>query len=230
MARSVLRCNAFYDSGTTRLGYGRTQGTMKLIANLLALPLALLLAGLGEAAASVAADSDALAVRLDIGAAIDRVADNSTCTASQCGLLDEKSATQAIATAAGAKSAGPSDRPAMFPERSPINLEGASQTLSVAGPKPPSEVEPVLFTVIAPSHHKGQLCVDEQNLLGLESTCKPFTPATNNCEHARFGMKIACRIEPVPEPGTPLLLVVGLFGVAAARVLGTRRKDSRVSG
>jgi hypothetical protein len=60
------------------------------------------------------------------------------------------------------------DRPSLVP-----GLAGASGgTFSTTGAKQNSDVDPVLFTVIAPSRvAQGQLCMEEGNLLGFDPTC-----------------------------------------------------------
>jgi hypothetical protein len=95
------------------------------------------------------------------------------CTASQCGLLDQKSAADALAMAAGAGPATPMNRPSVVPDSWRNGLAGASGgTLSTTGPKQNSDVDPVLFTVIAQSRvAQGQLCMEEGNLLGFAPTC-----------------------------------------------------------
>jgi PEP-CTERM motif-containing protein len=125
------------------------------------------------------------------------------CTASQCGLLEQKSAADALAMAAGAGPATPTDRPSVVPDSGRNGLAGASGgTFSTTGPKQSSDVDPVLFTVIAPSRvAQGQLCMEEGNLLGFAPTCARPAPSMNssfgfNCPNGvgydRFGMKFSC--------------------------------------
>jgi hypothetical protein len=223
--------------------------------NLIAVSLALLLGGLGQAAASLVADSGEVAGRLDAFIASDgQAAAAAACSGSQCGLLEQKSAADALAMAAGAGPATSLDRP---------SLAGASGgTFSGTGPKQSSDVDPVLFTVIAPSRvAQGQLCMEEGNLLGFAPTCARPAPSMDssfgfNCPNGpgydRFGMKVSCLgagngPEPcpngrdndrfslkvvcrppgdVPEPGTLLLLGIGFLGLAAARARGIRRRAS----
>jgi hypothetical protein len=169
--------------------------------NLIAVSLALLLGGLGQAGASLVAGSDDVAARLDTFTAADgQAAASAACAASQCGLLEQKSAADALAMAAGAGPATPTDRPSVVPGN---GLAGASGgTFSTTGPKQSSDVDPVLFTVIAPSRvAQGQLCMEEGNLLGFDPTCARPAPSTNssfgfNCPNGvgydRFGLKFSC--------------------------------------
>lgn len=196
------------------------------------------LAGTAPVNASVDSDPGAGAVRYDfLGARGSPSGDSAACTAAQCGLIDQKSAAVALAVAAGARPANPLDHPSMVPYSVRANAAGASGgTLSAAGAKAGSDTEPVLFSVIAPSPvAHSQLCMEDGNLLGLAPTCKP-PPTPNsvtgyNCpsgdRYDRFGMKIACRVgTDAPEPGTFVLLGIGLLGLAAVRIRSTRRKGS----
>jgi hypothetical protein len=197
--------------------------------HLLAVALVGVLAGAAPVNASVFRDAGAGTVQHDFLTAQGPSADAAACTASQCGLAAQKSAADALAAAAGARPALSLDRPSMLPD---------SLRTSVAVAKPGSDVEPVLFSVIAPSPvANGQLCMEEGNLLGLAATCArpPPSPMVNTVSYDcptgrsydRFGMKTECRISTdVPEPGTLLLLGVGLLGLAGARVRGLRPKGS----
>ena len=152
---------------------------------------------MGQAAASVAAGSGSIDV---FGATLGpKITDEEACTGIQCGLVDEKSAAQAIGAAAGAKPAATNNH---------VHL-GAGGSLPMDGPKPHSDEEPVLFTVIAPARTNGQLCVDEQNIAGLLPSCKSIAPPT------------------APEPGTLVLLGIGLLGLAVARIRSQHPKGAR---
>ena len=160
--------------------------------------LALLLVGLGQAAASVAGGSSSIDV---FGATFGpKVTDEEACTGTQCGLVDEKSAAQAIAAAAGAKPAAKSNHHVLM---------GVGGSLPADGPKTHSDEDPVLFTVIAPPRTNGQLCVDEQNIGGILPSCKTITPSV------------------VPEPGTLMLLGIGLLGLAVARIRSQHPKGAQ---
>jgi len=222
---------------------------------LIAVTLALLLGGLGQAGASLVANPDDVAARLDAFTAADgQAAAAAACAASQCDLLEQQSAVRALAVTAGA-SVPQSDRPAVLPDR--LWAQGGA---SIAVAKPGADVAPVLFAVIAPTPvANGQICVEEGNLLGLAPTCRSQHVSLNsfsssNCPNGgfdrfgrksecerpgdtqdpcpngpgfdRFGMKVVCRIGDAPEPGTPLLLAIALLGLAAIRVRSTRRKAS----
>jgi hypothetical protein len=129
---------------------------------------------LGQAGASLVANSDEVAAGLDTFTAADgQAAAAAPCAASQCGLLEQKSAADALAMAAGAGPAAPMNRPSVVPGSWRNGLAGASGgAFSATGPKQGSDVDPVLFTVIAPSRvAQGQLCMEEGNLLGLDPTC-----------------------------------------------------------
>ncbi len=144
------------------------------IRNLIAVSLALLLGGLGQAGASLVANSADVAAGLDTFTAADgQAAAAAACAASQCDLLEQKSAADALAMAAGAGPATPMDRPSVVPDpwrKGPFGVSGG--TFSTTGPKQTSDVDPVLFTVIEQSRvAQGQLCMEEGNLLGLDPTC-----------------------------------------------------------
>ena len=98
-------------------------------------------------------------------------ADAGACAASQCDLLEQKSAADALAMAAGAGPATPMDRPPVVADpwrKGPYGVSGG--TFSTTGPKQTSDVDPVLFTVIEQSRvAQGQLCMEEGNLLGLDT-------------------------------------------------------------
>jgi hypothetical protein len=174
--------------------------------------------------ASIVRDSGSASSHYDfLGMAGGPSSTDAACSASQCGLSELKSAARAIALSAGAKPAPAADRPAMTPDSK--SLGATSQKLGV---------EPVLFALIAPnSDARSQLCIPDGNLLGMPSTCGGSNPtgpnSTYNCEHnnPRFGMKIECRIgNDAPEPGTLLLLGIGLLVLAAARTRRTARKST----
>jgi hypothetical protein len=211
---------------------GELKGSMGLTRNLIVASLAILLASLGQAAAAGVADSggaglDGASTGDDNGAA--------ACMASQCSLADVRSATRAIAMAAGAKPAPALDNASMFPERLDKTPGGATTPSPATSQN--SDVEPLLFAVILPHGERSQLCIEEGNLLGMQPNCKP--PPTGqssnsgyDCEHTdpRFGMKIACRIgRDVPEPGTPILLGIALLGLVATRGLRIARRRSAAS-
>jgi len=94
-----------------------------------------------------------------------------------------------IAMAAGAGPATSMNGPSVVPDSGRNGLAGASGgTLSTTGPKQGSDVDPVLFTVIAQSRAaQGQLCMEEGNLLGFAPTCARPAPsawpavAATNC-------------------------------------------------
>jgi len=157
------------------------------------------------------------------------------CRALQCGLLGERSASQAVAIAAGAKPAATSYSPAMFPE---IHM-GSSSARALGGPRfmnggnvgsgaASAGVEPALFGIIGPAASvPGQLCIDDGNLLGLKPTCKgevkPPPRLGDICidDGNLLGLKSSCRVAVVPEPATPLLLALGMLALLMARA---RRK------
>ena len=144
---------------------------------------------MSQAAASVADGSGSIDV---FGTSFGpKITDEEACTGTQCGLVDEKSAAQAIAAAAGAKPAAKSNHHVLM---------GVGGSLPADGPKSHTDEEPVLFTVIAPARTNGQLCVDEQNIAGVLPSCKSIAPPT------------------APEPGTLMLLGIGLLGLAGARI------------
>jgi len=157
--------------------------------------------------------------------------DAAACNGSQCGLSELKSAARAIALSAGAKPAPSSDRPAMIPDS-----KSAGSAMSSTATSRGQDTEPVLFTLIAASNERSQLCIEDGNLLGMQTTCGRGAPtgpnSTYDCEHAnpRLGMKIACRIgRDAPEPATPLLVGIALFGLVAARALRIARKGRTAS-
>jgi hypothetical protein len=159
--------------------------------------------------------------------------DAAACSASQCGLSDLRSAARAIALSAGARPGASSDRPAMTPDtmRRSIGNAMSSNVMSQG-----ADMEPVAFALITPSNERTQLCIDDGNLLGMQTTCGRGAPtgpnSTYDCEHAnpRLGMKIACRIgRDAPEPATPLLVGIALLGLAAARSLRIARKGRAAS-
>jgi len=205
---------------------------------LIAVGVAVLLGGLAPAGASVVANSDGVAARLDTFTAADgQAAAAAACAGSQCGLLEQKSAARALATAAGAGVGQPMDRPSIIPDK--VRTAANSS----------SEEEPILFTVITPSRlGRSQLCVEEGNLLGLDPTCaRPRQTADvgssidcpNGSGYDRHGRLCSppsddnpCLNEPglnrhgilcrppdqAPEPGTLVLLVMAFLALAAARV------------
>lgn len=199
---------------------------MGLAKHLIAASFALLLASLGQGAAAMARDL----AGDDAGAAL-------ACTGSQCALADLKSATRAIAMSAGAKPAPVSDHAPLLPESSHTMILGDPHTLS-PGTSQNQDVEPVLFAVILPSSERTQLCIEDGNLLGMSPTCSPkpvIHPGAGpgyDCERTdpRFGIKLACRIpRDVPEPETPLLLVIALLGLAVARARRIAGKGAQAS-
>lgn len=176
---------------------------MRLTRNLIAVSLALLLGGFGQAGASLVANSGNVAAGLDTFSAADGQAAAAACLGSQCDLLDQKSAADALAMAAGAGPATPMDRPPVVADpwrRGPFGVSGG--TFSTTGPKQTSDVDPVLFTVIEQSRvAQGQLCMEEGNLLGLAPTCRSQQVSLNplsstNCPNGfgfdRFGRKGEC--------------------------------------
>lgn len=203
---------------------------MRSALHLVAVTLFSVLAGAAPVSASLV--NDTAASNHDFLGAADGSAtsDAAACTASQCGLADLKAAARAIAMSAGAKPAAASDHPSMVPDsvrKSP--LSAASSTS--ANPN----LEPALFALLAPNSDRSQLCIEEGNLLGMQATCRT-TPANSNanydCEHTdhRIGIKLACRINrDAPEPATPLLVVIALLGLAAARARRFGRKESPAS-
>jgi len=166
--------------------------------------------------------------------------DSAACTSSQCGLEDIKAAARAIAMTAGAKPAPTLDHPPMIPSGVGKSLGSTALPTSANNS---SALEPALFALIAPGKApKGQLCVDEGNLLGMEPTCRDAPTSQSSglgydCEHydARFGIKLACRIGrdgsggTVPEPGTLVLLASALLALAAARARRIARKGPQAS-
>lgn len=204
---------------------------MGLIRHLKAAILAILLAS-QTAAAGIGESGGAV---LDSASAGDH-SGAAACMASQCSLADVKSATRAIAMAAGAKLAPAVDNASMFPESLDKSPGGASTPSPVTSQN--SDVEPVLFAVILPNSERGQLCIEEGNLLGMQPNCKPPPSGQGSnlggydCERTdpRFGIKLACRIgREVPEPGTPFLLGIALLALAVARARRIARKGSQAS-
>jgi PEP-CTERM motif-containing protein len=183
-----------------------------------------------SAFASVAEPSRNDALSVNGGAA--------ACAASQCGLVEQKSAVRALAMAAGASLDQPMDRPAIIPEK------------VRTAPNSSSDEEPILFTVITPSRlGRSQFCLEEGNLLGLDPTCaRPRSaaglsssldcsngiglnrfgrvcnpgedpdPCTNGVGLNRVGALLCRPPGQAPEPGTLVLLAMSLLALAAARV------------
>lgn len=208
---------------------------MELRLHLIAAVLVGVLAGTAPVSASVLRDSGTVTASHEVLNRTPSV-DSAACTSSQCGLVDQRSAAAALAMAVGARPTLPSYGPAMVPDSFRTSVAGASGGIpSTLAPRSGTDVEPVLFSVIAPAAvAHGQLCMEEGNLLGLDATCKRLPPSSisvsgYNCPkdaHDRFGMKIACRVGiDIPEPGTLVLLGIGFIGLAAAR-LRIRRNAS----
>jgi len=79
---------------------------------------------------------------------------------------------------------------------------------------PPSGTREAL--AVAPGSSGTQLCFDNGNSIGLSSTCAPAIPPPKHCEIFSGDQSPACRLD-APEPGTLLLLGIGLLGLTVMR-------------
>ncbi len=156
-----------------------------------------------------------------------RGTDTAICLGLECRLLQQQSAVKAVAIASGAPAPATTlDRPSLFPE--PRSATSAGKFLASlsngdersAGPSSDRDAAPLLFTMIGPASVATQFCIDDGGLLG-HSTCKPIVDRPRHCEIFTDGQSPACRPD-APEPGTVLLLGIGLLGLAAVR---TRRRS-----
>lgn len=203
---------------------------MRLIDNLAMVGLATILWGMVPATASVQPDFSRAAGSESTVAGPNEGLSNDTvdCRAMQCGLLDQRAASRAVAIAAGATPAATSYPPSMFPalnaRSSGVGALGNSQIMNdrnLAAASPNAAVQPALFSLIAPGSADTQLCIDNGNLLGIKPNCAPAIPPAKHCEIFTDDQNPACR-PGIPEPGTLLLLGIGLLGIMAVRGRGTR--------
>lgn len=203
---------------------------MRLIDNLAVVGLATILWGMVPATASVQPDFSRAAGSESTVAGPNEGLSNDTvdCRAMQCGLLDQRAASRAVAIAAGATPAATSYAPSMFPAlnagSSGVGAPNNPQTMNdrnLAAGSLNVEVQPALFSLIAPGSADTRLCIDNNNLLGLKSNCSPAIPPPKHCEIFTDDQNPACR-PGIPEPGTLLLLGMGLLGIMAVRGRGTR--------
>ena len=149
------------------------------------------------------------------------------CRAMQCGLLTERSASRAVAIAAGGKPPSTSYAPSMFPElptapRGSGAVSGLQTTNdgSLGGSLASTAVEPALFTIIEAGSTNSQFCIEAGHLLSIRPSCKTPHPKPCNLFNAD-GDNPPCA-PGVPEPGSLVLLGTGLLGLVVVRARRTR--------
>lgn len=148
------------------------------------------------------------------------------CRAMQCGFFAERSASRAVATAAGAKPLSTSYAPAMVPELTTgprgsgsvsglQTPDGSALGASLGGPP----VDPAVFALLESSDDP-RFCIEGGHLPSIRPSCK--APHAKPCDlFSTDGQSAPCGTA-VPEPGTLLLFGMGLLGFVAARGRRTR--------
>ena len=152
--------------------------------------------------------------------------DTIDCRAMQCGLLTERSASRAVATAAGARPPSTSYGPSMFPELA-LGPRGAGAVSGLQSPNDGSlggslastAVEPALFTIIEADSANSPFCIEAGHLLSIRPSCK--TPQPKPCSLFTDGQNPPCT-PGAPEPGSLLLFGTGLLGLVVVRTRKTR--------